>query len=68
MFFGLVFTHLARIEDRFSFRGKSSAARILGTRTRCCILAAMFSTANGENVTVCGKKYGQIEMFYSYYP
>ena len=67
MFFALVFTHLARIENRFNFRGKSSAARILGTRTECGKMEAIFLTEMGENVTVCGQKYAQVGLFLDCY-
>ena len=68
MFFALVLTHLARIEDRFSFRGKSSAARILGTRTECGTMdSGHVFNRNEENVTVCGQKYAQVGLFLDCY-
>ena len=63
MFFALVFNHLARIEDRFSFRGKSSAARILGTRTKCGTMEAIFLTEMGEMLQFVVKNMRKLDCF-----
>ena len=65
MFFALVFTHLARIEDRFSFRGKSSAARILGTRTECGTMEAIFLTEMGKMLQFVVKNMRKLDCFWA---
>ena len=64
MFFALVFNHLARIEDRFSFRGKSSAARILGTRTECGTMEAIFLREMGKMLQFVVKNMRKLDCFW----
>ena len=67
MFFALVFTHLARIEDRFSFRGKSSATTILGTRTECGKMEAIFLTEMGKMLQFVVKNMRKLDCFLGCY-